>query len=115
MLNKSPLPNYLLIFLLLFTVNPLAVAAKKTNDKPVDMEHAIKVASVVVNKLAEGEKIDKSWYNVKPKSAKTRQYPHGTEWVIAFKNLKVKNKSHQILYIFLTISGKYVAANYTGQ
>jgi len=78
------------------------------------MQQAIKTASIVVNKLAKGEKIHRSWYKIKATSAITRQYPQGTEWVISFKNQKIKKKSHQILYIFLTITGKYVAANYTG-
>ena len=90
-------------------------AAKKNNNAPVDMQTAVKTAKIVVNKLAKGEKIDKTWLNIKAKSAILRQYPSGTEWVVAFKNPKIKKKSHQVLYIFLTISGKYVAANYTGQ
>lgn len=104
----------MLSFFLLVTFTTDTVAAKKSNDAPVDMKTAVKTAKIVVDKLAKGEKIDKSWLNIKAKSAKIRQYPHGTEWVVAFKNPQMKKQSRQILYIFLTISGKYVAANYTG-
>jgi len=113
--KTSLLLSCLLSFFLFATINTHAVAAEKSSDEPVDMKTAVKTAKIVVNKLAKGEKIDKTWLNIKAKSAIIRQYPHGTEWVVAFKNPKIKQQSHQILYIFLTISGKYVAANYTGQ
>ena len=105
----------MLSFFLLATITPIEVAAKKSSNEPVDMKTAVKTATLVVNKLAKGEKIDKTWLTIKAKSAIIRQYPSGTEWVVAFKNPQIKKQSHQVLYIFLTISGKYVAANYTGQ
>ena len=105
----------MLSFFLLTTITSIEAAAKKNSDAPVDMKTAVKTAKIVVNKLAEGEKIDKTWLHVKAKSAIIRQYPQGSEWVVAFKNPEIKKQSHQILYIFLTIGGKYVAANYTGQ
>ena len=115
MQEKKPLLScFLLLYLLIFFCGQVA-AAKKNNDAPVNMESAVKTAKIVVNKLAKGEKIDKSWLKINAKSAIVRQYPHGTEWVIAFNNRKIKKVSHRTLYIFLTLSGKYVAANYTGQ
>ena len=100
---------------IILTALPHAISATKKSDAPIDMQAAVKTAKVVVNKLAKGEKIDKTWLDINAKSAIIRQYPQGKEWVVAFKNPKIKKQSHQILYIFLTISGKYVAANYTGQ
>ena len=107
--------NSLFFFSLLAIFSAQCFAIKKDNDAPVDQKYAVKIASVIVERLAKGKKIDESWNGVKAKSAIVRQYPHGKEWVIAFRNPKIKRQSNRILYIFLTLSGKYVAVNYTGQ
>ena len=36
------------------------------------------------------------------------------EWVVVFTNEKVKDPKEKMLYIFLTLDGQYIAANYTG-
>ena len=115
----KPSLNGLYLFFLIVSISAQTIAAagaeKNNKDTPVNMESAVKTAKIIVNKLAIGEKIDKSWLKINAASAIIRQYPQGKEWVIAFNNQKINKKSHQTLYIFLTLSGKYVAVNYSGQ
>lgn len=59
--------------------------------------------------------IEKSWEGAKPVNAEKKMFSKGEEWVISFKNDKLKDKSRQTLYIFYSLDGHYIAANYTGQ
>lgn len=38
-----------------------------------------------------------------------------TEWVVVFVNDKIADTDKQKLYVFLTLGGDYIAANYTGK
>ena len=97
----------------------LAESPSSTNSShhsgPINKMDAIITASIIVNKLALGGKIDKSWIDTYTNKAIKRQYPSGKEWVVTFHNRKINDREKQTLYIFLTEQGKYVAANYTGQ
>ena len=86
----------------------------RAHDGPIDEEHAREMAHEVVTKLANLRKIDSSWIRVDAKKAEKKQYPSGLEWVVRFNNPDLAAKAKQNLYVFLTLSGKYIAANYTG-
>ena len=72
-------------------------------------------ASKKVKQLAKEGKIDASWSGVKPSSAGQKTFANQPEWVITFKNDKVSDKSKQTLYLYYSLNGHYIAANYTGQ
>lgn len=59
--------------------------------------------------------IDKSWVGTKPAKAEKKSFAKGPEWVVSLKNDKVKDKAKQTLYIFYSLDGHYIAANYTGK
>jgi hypothetical protein len=82
---------------------------------PASKEQAIKIASKVVKNLAKKKVVDSSWSNIKASGAEKKTFSQGPEWVVTFNNKAIKDSSKQTLYIFLTIEGKYLAANYTGQ
>lgn len=82
---------------------------------PVSSEEAINRASKKVNQLATAGVIDASWAGVKAHSATQKQFSKGTEWVITFKNDKVKDSTKQNLYLFFSLDGHYIAANYSGK
>ncbi len=79
-------------------------------NKTIAKEKAIKV----INTFIEKKIIDKSWSTVDMNSAKRTLIQGNEEWVITFINNKIEDKKKQKLYIFLTLSGRYIAANYTG-
>ena len=81
---------------------------------PVSGEDAAKMAGTRLNKLANAGKIPASWKGINPSSTVKKQYSKGPEWVITFKNSKVKDVKKQTLYMFFTLDGIYIAANYSG-
>ena len=59
--------------------------------------------------------MDDSWNSIKPVKAEKKRFSKGDEWVVSFKNDNIKDKAKQVLYIFYSLDGHYIAANYTGK
>ena len=59
--------------------------------------------------------VDKSWKGTKPIKIEKKTFAKGPEWVVSFNNKKIKDKAKQTLYIFYSLDGHYIAANYTGK
>lgn len=98
---------------------PLSILAGSGHDHdhshaPVTQVQADKVASDIVLQLAEKSKIDASWKTVQINKSLKKKFGNNLEWVISFNNEKISDPTKQTLYIFLTLSGEYLAANYTG-
>lgn len=83
--------------------------------KPVNMETAKTRAAAIVTSLVNRKKLDKSWEKVKVSTIEKKNYNGNDEWVVTFNNQSVKDKSKSTLFVFLTIGGEYIAANFTGQ
>lgn len=83
--------------------------------KPVKVEAAKAEAVKNVSRLIGTKKLDDSWKKVKVLAAEKKKFGHEIEWVVTFLNPSVKDKSKQKLFVFLKISGEFLAANYTGQ
>ncbi|MBD3609190.1 MAG: hypothetical protein HUJ30_01440 [Gammaproteobacteria bacterium] len=81
---------------------------------PVSEKDVIKKAQRKIAALARSGKIDASWANVKEAKTSKKDFGKGPEWVVMFKNAKVKASNKQTLYVFYTMSGRYLATNYTG-
>ncbi|MBL7003727.1 MAG: hypothetical protein ISR69_06855 [Gammaproteobacteria bacterium] len=81
---------------------------------PATQSQAEKVASDIVFQLAEKSKIEASWKAVKIEKSLKKKFGNNLEWVVSFKNEKITDPAKQTLYIFLTLGGEYLAANYTG-
>ncbi len=60
-------------------------------------------------------KIDASWKSVKLQKAETVEGKSKKEWKMSFNNPAEKDTSKQTLYMFYTLSGNFIAANFTGQ
>jgi hypothetical protein len=81
---------------------------------PISSDSVINRASKKVNKMAAAGKIDAGWSGVKAASVEQKTYSKGPEWVIMFKNGKINDAAKQTLYLFFSLDGHYIAANYTG-
>ena len=68
-------------------------------------------ASGYVAKLIEKGKLDASWQGISPAEAKENDHH---EWVVTFSNPSIEDPEKQTLYMFLSPSGQYIAANFTG-
>jgi len=80
----------------------------------ISSEKAETKATKRVKRLADAGKIDKSWAQVKASSVAQKTYAKGPEWVVTFKNTNVSDVNKQSLYLFYSLDGHYIAANYTG-
>jgi hypothetical protein len=73
-----------------------------------------KNAKQKVQKLVLAKKIPQSWKNAEiSKIEKTKNDTN--DWAVSFNNTKIKNRSKQTLYIFVSPYGKVMGANYTGK
>ena len=66
-----------------------------------------------LQRLVKAEKLDSSWINAKFDASEQKMSNGKTEWLVTFTNEKgVKGKK---LFIFLTLGGEFVAANFSGK
>lgn len=65
--------------------------------------------------LVKGGKLDVSWSAVKPEKVEAIEGKKGKEWKLTFKNPAVTDASKQTLYMFYSLPGNFIAANFTGQ
>ena len=82
---------------------------------PISEETVKQKATKQVTDLVSKGKIDKSWSGIKPAKAYQKTFKKGPEWVVEFANNAVPDKAKQTLYLFYTLDGHYMAANFTGK
>ena len=82
---------------------------------PMTEAKAKEKAIRTMKSLAKRGVIDKSWTSSKPENVEKKTFSKGEEWVVSFKNDEIKDKLKQTLYIFYSLDGHDVAANYTGK
>lgn len=81
---------------------------------PISATAAIKKAEGQVGSLIERGKLDKSWSGIKASEASQKDFGKGPEWIVSFKNEKAE-AGKQTLYVFYTVTGSYLATNFTGK
>ncbi len=81
----------------------------------ISQTQAESVAAGRIMKLIEQEKIDKSWKSAIVSSSEKKMNGNQAEWLVAFKNENVEDSAKSTLYIFLSSTGDYIAANFTGK
>jgi len=82
---------------------------------PVTKKSLTKSAIEKVSQLANNEKIDNSWLELKPVSISKQTYSNGPEWVVSFTNENILDRSKKNLFIFYDLDGHYIAANHSGE
>ncbi|MDF1555382.1 MAG: DUF6488 family protein [Deferrisomatales bacterium] len=109
---------YITVFALIVSLTTVAYAgpggAGHSHGAPISGEQAAVNAAKVVEYLADKGKIDPTWREVGANEAQQKKQAKGTEWVVSFDNPKITDPEKKTLYVFLTLQGDYVAANYTG-
>jgi len=113
-----------ILFSAVLFLSPVSVFAGSGHDHGHDHGHSHApitqgeietVAKSGMLNLVEQKKIDDSWKSVAIEKAIKKEFNGSEEWVISFKNEAISDASKQTIYIFLTLSGEFIAANYTGQ
>lgn len=81
--------------------------------KLMTKEKSGEIARKQVERLVKEEKIDASWKkSIMEKSVK-KTFKKKKEWLVTFTN--VEGKKGKKLFIFLSLNGTFVAANFTGK
>ncbi|MHB8766632.1 MAG: DUF6488 family protein [Deferrisomatales bacterium] len=83
--------------------------------KPIDAAEAQVDAGAAVERLVAKGKLDASWKGVKAEKAEKKTFDKGPEWLVTFQNPAASDETKRTLYVFLTLNGDYVAANFTGK
>lgn len=106
----------IIILTLLLSIFPLAVIAGAGHShNPVSQLTAEETAIKSVAKLVDKGKIDKTWKSIGVAKSEKKEFSGHKEWVISFKNTNISDSSKQTLYIFLSLTGEYIAANFSGK
>lgn len=80
----------------------------------ISKKEVINRASAKVMQLVKSQKISNSWKGAIAMDAIQKNFGHDDEWVVTFENTKISDQSKQILYIFFSLDGHYIASNFTG-
>lgn len=83
--------------------------------EPVNQITANSKATKIVASFIKQKILDNSWAGTAVNSSEKKTFNGKQEWVVSFANEKVTDVKKRKLYIFLTLSGDYIAANYTGK
>ena len=99
---------------------PLAAVAGSGHDhgapsEPVTQQQAEQTASQIVATFVGKGTIEKSWSTAKVEKTEQKQFGDKLEWVISYKNETVSDPEKRTLYIFMSLAGQYLAANYSGK
>lgn len=83
--------------------------------KPATESTILKCASQRKDSLVKNGKLEKNWGPTKPASIAEVDGKKGKEWKVTFVNLDVPDEKKANLFMFFTLTGNFIAANYTGQ
>ncbi len=65
--------------------------------------------------LIEKAKIDSSWDSIQQDRLEQVEGKKGKEWLVTFRNPNARDKAQETLYMFFTLTGNFIAANFTGK
>jgi len=65
--------------------------------------------------LAASGQIETSWKSVQLDKAEAVEGKKTKEWKLTFNNPAAKDATKQTLYVFYTLTGNFIGANFTGQ
>ena len=104
-----------IIISLLLSLFPLATIADAGHSHaPVSQDQAEAAAIQSITRLIYRNKIDESWKTIGVMKSEKKRFRNHEEWVVSFKNEKISKPSERILYISLTLDGKFIIFNHSG-
>ena len=83
--------------------------------EPVTQQQAETLGLRTVSTLVQRGVIEKSWSDIPVQRAEKKGFSGQMEWVVSFENKEASDPEKQILYVFLTLAGEYIGANFTGE
>jgi hypothetical protein len=83
--------------------------------KPATPETVAGCATQRKAQLVKQGKLDATWSAAKAGAPEQVDGKKGREWKLSFQNPAAPDQSKQTLYMFYTLPGNFIAANFTGQ
>ena len=81
--------------------------------RPISKEKTKEIGMKHIERLVKAGKLDSSWKKANYEKTEGKMFGHRKEWLVTFKNDEgIKGKK---LFIFVKVSGEFVAANFTGK
>ena len=65
--------------------------------------------------LIKSGKLDASWKSIAPDKVETVDGKKGKEWKISYRNPAAPDKGKKTLFMFYTLPGNFIAANFSGK
>ena len=85
------------------------------DNTPINETTAKANAVEYVAALVKKDKLDNSWASISASEIQQISVNGNPEWKIVFVNEDIADTEKQNLYVFLTLGGDYIAANFTGK
>jgi len=85
------------------------------SNTPVNEATAKENAAEYVAELVKKDKLDNSWSSISASEIQQISVNGNPEWKVVFVNEDITDTKKQNLYVFLTLGGDYIAANFTGK
>ncbi len=84
-------------------------------NKPATEDTVLTCAEMHKSRLIKKGTIESTWAEVKHDTIQQVDVKSGKkEWKVAFKDAGAKDKAKETLYMFFSISGNFLASNFTG-
>lgn len=95
----------------------LAAGGHGHSHGPVEISkaQAEKISSYRVAELVLALEIHESWADIAPSTAEKTKIGNSTEWVVVYDNDDTPDADKTKLFVFLSSTGEYIAANFTGK
>lgn len=82
---------------------------------PAKQETVLVKSKQKINQLIDKKKLNANLGIMQHSTMEKKKYKHGTEWMITYENKGIEDKTKQTLYMFYSLNGHYITANFTGK
>ena len=82
---------------------------------PASQQDVENRAAQKVAQLTQAGKIAPTWKGAKAQQSEKKQFGNQLEWVVRFHNANLTGSGKENLFVFYSLDGHYIAANYSGK
>jgi hypothetical protein len=82
---------------------------------PATKDQVLETAKKVKAKLIGDGKVGAAFKDIVPDTAEQKEFKGKKEWVVTFKDPNAADKSKETLFLFFSLTGNYLASNFTGK
>jgi hypothetical protein len=83
-------------------------------EEEVGREEILIRSKAYLRRLVVNGKIEPAWETLEPATIEQQNHKGTEEWVVTFENSEADSEDKKTLYIFFTLNGQVIAANFSG-